>query len=351
MGEREVWLRGDLVATPEAFAECGMRPVVLQPKESLSLMNGTSVMTGLAALATERAWRACRWAARLTALCSEAVAGQPAHFEPRLFELKPHPGQAAFAAWVWSDLGASVTPSAPLQDRYSLRCAPHVVGVALDEIALHRAMLETELGSVNDNPILDPESGRALHGGHFYGGHVCQWMDTLKACLANIADLVDRQLVLLCDPVTNRGLPANLVAAEPRAAHHGFKAMQITASALVAEACKLAMPASVFSRSTENYNQDKVSLGTIAARDCQRMLDLCEHVLAIHTLAAVQAVELRAETLGPGAEALQRSVRAHVSAHRGDRRMDHDIARVVSLAREGTLAVGDVPPLGTLGAG
>lgn len=98
LGEREVWVRGDVVSTREAFAAVGLEPVVLRPKESLALMNGTSVMTGLAALATERAWTACRWAARLTALACEALQGQPAHFEPRLFELKPHPGQAAFAA-------------------------------------------------------------------------------------------------------------------------------------------------------------------------------------------------------------------------------------------------------------
>jgi histidine ammonia-lyase len=350
MGEREVWLRGRVVPTAQAFAEVGLRAVPLWPKESLALMNGTSVMTGLAALATERALRACRWAARLTAVACEAVDGQPSHFEPRLFELKPHPGSAAFAAWVFGDLGAPSPKPEPLQDRYSLRCAPHVVGVALDEIRWHRPMLETELGSVNDNPILDPESGRALHGGHFYGGHICQWMDTLKACLANLADLLDRQLVLLCDPASNRGLPANLVGAEQRSAHHGFKAVQITASALVAEACKLAMPASVFSRSTENHNQDKVSLGTIAARDCLRMLDMCEQVLAIHTLATAQALGLRGAARGPGVRALVTSLRAHVAPHTGDRRMDRDIERVLALARTGELEIGDAPPVGEFGA-
>src|SRR5207244_2138324 len=113
--------------------------------------------------------------------------------------------------------------------------------------------------------------------------------------VANVADLLDRQLALLCNPMTNNGLPADLVARRgaERVAHHGFKAMQITASALTAEALKLTMPASVFSRSTESHNQDKVSMGSIAARDCQRVLELSETVAVIELLALCQAVDLR----------------------------------------------------------
>ncbi len=120
-------------------------------------------------------------------------------------------------------------------------------------------------------------------------------MDMLKIAVANIADLVDRQMVLLCNPHTNNGLPADLVARNgaDQVSHHGFKAMQITASALTAEALKLTMPASVFSRSTESHNQDKVSMGTIAARDALRIIELTETVLAIVQLALCQAFDLR----------------------------------------------------------
>jgi len=115
-------------------------------------------------------------------------------------------------------------------------------------------------------------------------------MDGLKAAVANVADLLDRQMALLCNPATNHGLPADLVGhpGDGKSAHHGFKAMQITASALTAEALKLSMPASVFSRSTESHNQDKVSMGSIAARDCQRILELTETVAAIELLALCQ---------------------------------------------------------------
>ena len=131
-----------------------------------------------------------------------------------------------------------------------------------------------------------------LHGGHFYGGHVAMAMDSMKNCVANLADLADRQIATMVDVKMNHGLPANLSAstAERRFINHGFKAIQIGCSAWTAEALKLTMPASVFSRSTECHNQDKVSMGTIAARDCLRILQLTEQVLAATLLASVQGV-------------------------------------------------------------
>ena len=134
-----------------------------------------------------------------------------------------------------------------------------------------------------------------LHGGHFYGGHIAFAMDALKTAVANIADLLDRQMALLVDARYNHGLPANLSAASgPRGAiSHGLKALQISVSAWTAEALKLTMPASVFSRSTECHNQDKVSMGTIAARDCLRVLDLTEQVVAGLLIGVRQGLSLR----------------------------------------------------------
>ena len=134
-----------------------------------------------------------------------------------------------------------------------------------------------------------------LHGGHFYGGHIAFAMDGMKNAVANLADLLDRQMALLVDSRYNHGLPANLSGAEgPRAAiNHGLKALQISASAWTAEALKLTMPASVFSRSTECHNQDKVSMGTIAARDCLRVLELTEQVVAALLITVRQGVALR----------------------------------------------------------
>ncbi|MGF6445533.1 HAL/PAL/TAL family ammonia-lyase [Paraburkholderia youngii] len=295
-GERDVQYAGALRAARDVWTELGVEPLTLAPKEGLALMNGTAVMTGLACLAVARAEHLTRLAARLTALATVALDGRAAHFDSALFDVKPHAGQAEAAAWIRADLaGRADTPGHRLQDRYSIRCAPHVIGVARDALGWVRRDVENELNSANDNPLIDPDNERILHGGNFYGGHIAFAMDALKVAVANLADLMDRQLALLVDINFNNGLPRNLSGAAPArsAINHGFKAVQISSSAWTAEALKNTMPASVFSRSTEAHNQDKVSMGTIAARDCLRVLELTEQVAAAHTLATVQAVHLR----------------------------------------------------------
>jgi histidine ammonia-lyase len=230
-------------------------------------------------------------------MVSVAMHGNDFHFDESLFAVKPHVGQQQIAAWLRSDLQAERPPrnSDRLQDRYSLRCAPHVIGVLQDSLPWLRSMIENELNSANDNPIIDGDNERVLHGGHFYGGHIAMAMDTLKVAVANIADLLDRQMAQLMDYKFNNGLPFNLTGAEgPRKPiNHGFKAVQIGISAWTAEALKNTMPASVFSRSTECHNQDKVSMGTISSRDCLRVLELTEQVTAASLLAATQALHIR----------------------------------------------------------
>ncbi|QRX83020.1 histidine ammonia-lyase [Glaciimonas sp. PAMC28666] len=296
-GEREVWRDGVKVPAAEALAAVGMTPLRLRPKEGLAIMNGTAVMTALACLAYDRAEYLVRIATRITAMSSFALDGNAHHFDEALFAVKPHVGQQQVAAWLRQDLPA---PEAPrneqrLQDRYSIRCAPHVIGVLADALTWMRQSIENELNSANDNPIIDGENERVLHGGHFYGGHIAFAMDSMKNAVANVADLLDRQMALLVDSRYNHGLPPNLSGAEgPRASiNHGLKALQISASAWTAEALKLTMPASVFSRSTECHNQDKVSMGTIAARDCLRVLQLTEQVIAALLISVRQGVWLR----------------------------------------------------------
>lgn len=295
-GEREVVHEGVRRPASEALAEIGMAPLRLRPKEGLAIMNGTAVMTGLACLAWKRADYLSRLATRLTAYNVVATAGNAHHFDEVLFQAKPHPGQMTIAARLRADLKSDrEVRNERLQDRYSLRCAPHVIGVLEDTLPFLRQLIETELNSANDNPLIDPERGRTLHGGHFYGGHIAFAMDALKNVVANVADLMDRQLALLVDARYNHGLPANLSGSTgPRAAiNHGLKALQISVSAWTAEALKQTMPASVFSRSTECHNQDKVSMGTIAARDCLRVLELTEQVIVAMLIAARQGIALR----------------------------------------------------------
>ncbi len=297
VGERDVIYQGQRRATSEVYAELNITPLQLRPKEGLALMNGTAVMTALACLAYDRAQYLSRLASRITAMASLTLKGNSNHFDDILFAAKPHPGQNQIAAWIRTDLNHYEHPrnSDRLQDRYSIRCAPHIIGVLQDALPFMRQFIETELNSANDNPIVDAEGEHILHGGHFYGGHIAFVMDSMKNTVANIADLIDRQMALVMDPKFNNGLPANLSAATGarRAINHGFKAVQIGVSAWTAEALKNTMPASVFSRSTECHNQDKVSMGTIAARDCMRVLQLTEQVAAAALLAMSQGINLR----------------------------------------------------------
>jgi histidine ammonia-lyase len=340
-GERRVYYRGEIRETAGVFEQAGIKPLTLRPKEGLAVLNGTAVMTAMACIAFRRADYLARLAARVTAMTSLTVRGSAAHFDETLFRVKPHPGQQQAAAWLRADLdaaGGAGRNQPRLQDRYSLRCAPHVIGVLLDALPWLRGLIENELNSANDNPIIDGEGERVLHGGHFYGGHIALAMDTLKNAVANIADLLDRQLALMVDPKFNHGLPANLSGArgERAAINHGFKAVQIGASAWTAEALKLTMPASVFSRSTECHNQDKVSMGTIAARDCLRVLELTEQVTAAALMAACQGVELRIAGDELSADGLSESVSATLADVRAisafideDRALDGELGEMI----------------------
>ncbi|QYJ75141.1 histidine ammonia-lyase [Shewanella sp. FJAT-52076] len=297
IGERDVFYRGERVPSSEVFQKLNITPLKLRPKEGLALMNGTAVMTALACLAFDRADYLTRLSSRITAMASLTLKGNSNHFDDILFAAKPHPGQSQVATWIRDDLNHHEHPrnSDRLQDRYSIRCAPHIIGVLADAQPMLRQFIENELNSANDNPIVDGEGEHILHGGHFYGGHIAFAMDSLKNLVANISDVIDRQMALVMDPKFNNGLPANLSGAEGarRPINHGFKAVQIGVSAWTAEALKLTMPASVFSRSTECHNQDKVSMGTIAARDCLRVLELTEQVAAAALLAMAQGMRLR----------------------------------------------------------
>jgi histidine ammonia-lyase len=297
-GERQVFFQNAIRPTDDVLQQLNIQPLSLKPKEGLAIMNGTAVMTALACLAFQRARYLGQLCCRISSMASIVLQGNAYHFDATLFSVKPHPGQIKIARQIRDDL--NVHQPAPrhdkrLQDRYSIRCAPHIIGVLEDSLPWFRQFIENELNSANDNPIIDAEGEHVLHGGHFYGGHIGMVMDSMKTVVANLADLMDRQMAQMLDPKFNHGLPANLSCAiGPQVPlNHGFKALQIAVSAWTAEALKLTMPASVFSRSTECHNQDKVSMGTIAARDCLRILELTEQVAAALLFAVTQGIELR----------------------------------------------------------
>lgn len=297
IGERDVLYQGKIRSSAEVLQELGQPLYQFRPKEAIAIMNGTAVMNAIACMVFSRSCYLADLACRITAMNSIALKGNDYHFFKRLFDVKPHPGQSKAAdkirKAITSTQESNVIPER-IQDPYSIRCAPHIIGVFYEAESLFRTIIETEMNSANDNPIIDPETRSIFHGGHFYGGHICFVMDSIKNTMCNLADLLDRQLAVMVDIKFNRGLPPNLSGSSTSfSINHGFKAVQIGASAWTAEALKNAIPVSVFSRSTECHNQDKVSMGTIAARDCLRVIELTEQVTAATLLAAHQALRIR----------------------------------------------------------
>lgn len=344
IGERDVKFKESIKPSAEILESLGLPKVQLRPKEGLAIMNGTAAMTAVACLAYKRAEYLAELCTRLTSLASLALKGNAYHFDEELFAAKPHPGQAAVAARIRKDLDlhhvSGILPER-LQDPYSIRCAPHIIGVFYDAAPMLRQLIENELNSANDNPVIDTENQSILHGGHFYGGHIAFAMDSLKNIVANLADLMDRQLAVLVDEKFNRGLAPNLSGSHGAYSfNHGFKAVQIGVSAWTAEALKNTMPASVFSRSTECHNQDKVSMGTIAARDCIRVIELTEQVGSACLLAMVQAIDLRLQNeelnikgLKPVEKTLDQ-VHKHFKFLSEDRPLESELRNILSLIRQ-----------------
>ncbi|WP_128896556.1 aromatic amino acid ammonia-lyase [Longirhabdus pacifica] len=362
IGEGKVNIRGEERSTKDVFAEEKIQPIVLEAKDGLALVNGTSFMSAFACLAHSDAKQLAAIADICTALTSESLLGNRGHFYPFIHEQKPHPGQQKSAALIYSllqhsqlskeysqilqdnekiDSRSFVELKQSIQDRYSVRCAPHITGVLYDTLDWTSQWLEIEVNSTNDNPIFDTETNEVYNGGNFYGGHVVQAMDALKVAVANIADLLDRQLQLIVDEKFNNDLTANLIPVfhesdYENGLHHGFKGMQIACSALTAEALKFSSPASIFSRSTESHNQDKVSMGTIAARDARTIVELTQNVAAIHLIALCQALDLRGiDKMSPNTLKMYQLVRDKVPFVDRDRALEQDIQSIVALIRSG----------------
>ena len=338
VGERDVYVGSQDKIQPiaEVYATQNIQALTLRPKEGLALMNGTAVMTAIACLNYKKSEQIATVSNMITALNVLALEGNPSHFDEVLFAQKPHAGQQRVAEQLrkWLNSEVQTAHQSPrLQDRYSLRCAPHVIGVFEDSKVWLRQFIENELNSSNDNPLIDPVNLRVLHGGHFYGGHIAQAMDSLKIMVANIADLLDRQLAQLVDHKMNHGLPRNLTGstAERMPLNHGFKAVQIGVSAWTAEALKQTVAASIFSRSTECHNQDKVSMGTIAARDASRVIVLTEQVVAALCCASVQAIQLKGlqDQLSPVLTQFQQWVLESFTFVEEDRPLQRDLAQLV----------------------
>ncbi|HEX4922546.1 MAG TPA: aromatic amino acid ammonia-lyase, partial [Bdellovibrionales bacterium] len=304
-----------------------------------------SAMAGLALLNHQKSVFLTALASLSSAWLCLALRGRTEAFGALVNEkAKQHPGQTRAARRIRELLEAEgYAPKAGqdvqtnsehteemIQDRYSLRCAPQILGPVLETLELVERWLEVEVNGVSDNPLID-EDGRLGMGGNFYGGYLSQGMDYLKISLAQIADLSDRQLTLLIDDKSNRGLPPNLanwpgLSQEERHLHHGLKGLHQAVNAITSEIMPKALANSIFSRSSESHNQDKVSLGMSAATQCHDMLEDLFHVQSMYLICLAQALDLRGIQLkGEMSNFVYKLVRSVVPYVTADRALDDSV--------------------------
>lgn len=355
MGERDVYYKGKIVPALEAFNAEGIKPLPIEAKEGLALMNGTSVMTAVASIAWKKAERLAKISDFLTAVTSEITKGKDTPFVAKVSEIKNHKGQCESAAYVYDIIKDSkrvfryedflktqiekldgkgfIAQQNKIQDRYSIRCAPQINGVYRDTLRFARDLITEELNSANDNPLVDIEAGRLYNTGNFYGGHICAACDYMRTALANISDLSDKQAEVIIDGKFN-GLTENLIpytpADHPRAGLRlGFKAAQITISAIRGEVMSYCFPISLTSQPTEALNQDKVSMGTISARKFNEQIELVYLQFATHLLAAMQAVDLAGkDDFAPFTKKVHSEVRRMSAFVEDDRALDKEATAV-----------------------
>jgi phenylalanine ammonia-lyase len=297
------------------------------PKEGLALINGTTGMTAFAALLWLDAWRVLRALLGAVALSIEALQAPSEPYRPWVHESKGHPGQIAVAAHVLGLLeGSGFVTESYIQKCYSLRCVPQGLGPAWEALDAARAVVEREINSANDNPLIDPETGDLYRAGNFYGGHISRLLDTFKLDFAIEANWANALFAVLVDDKFSGGLPANLVP-EP-GINCGFKGMQLSISSLTCAIRQMAGPSSIHSLPTEQYNQDVVSLGMHAAVTAADAIECLRNATAMVLLAAAQAVDLRGgpQRLGQGSRRIYDAVRQVAAFLDRDRPMEGDIA-------------------------
>jgi histidine ammonia-lyase len=341
------------VPAAELLNAAGLEPIALQPKEGLALVNGTQGMLAIGGLATARAMRLARNADVAAAMSVEALLGTDRAFDPRLQELRPHPGQAASAENLrrlvsGSGIMASHRESGHLvQDAYSLRCAPQVHGACRDVIEFCRGVVEREMGSVSDNPVVLPEAGEILSGGNFHGQPIAVALDALAAGVVAMASISERRLYRLLDPSLSNGLPAFLV--RESGLNSGLMLTQYTAASLVSESKTLAHPASVDSITSSAGQEDHVSMGMTAARQARECVANAEVVVALEAMAAAQALDLRQPLRpGPGSTGAMARIREVIPFLEEDREIRLDIEAAIELVRTGGLLAAAEEAVGPL---
>jgi histidine ammonia-lyase len=343
MGEGEVDdATGVRRPAAEALAAAGLRPVVLEAKEGLALINGTDGMLGMLALAIHDLRRLMRVAEIAAAMSVEGLLATDRVFAADLQELRPHPGQALSAANLRSLLaGSGIVAShrGPdcnrVQDAYSLRCSPQVLGAARDTVEYAATVASRELAAAVDNPVVLPD-GRVESNGNFHGAPVAYVLDFLAIPVADVASMAERRTDRFLDKARNAGLPPFL--ADDPGVDSGHMIAQYTQAAIVSELKRLANPASVDSIPSSAMQEDHVSMGWSSARKLRRAVDGLERVLAIELLTAARGIDLRAPLEpAPATGAVVALLRQQVAGPGPDRHLAPEIEAAVGLVRSGAV--------------
>jgi histidine ammonia-lyase len=307
IGEGEAFYQGNRIPGAEALKLAGLQPVTLTAKEGLALTNGTTLMNALGVLVTVHAEQLAMTADLAGALSLEAMHGTPRAFDARIHAARPHPRQIECAAFMRQLIeGSTFTrPDDPLnvQDAYTLRCIPQVHGAVRDAIAYARWVMQIELNSVTDNPLIffdENDNATVISGGNFHGEPLAIAMDYLGFAIAELGNISERRIARLVDAASNKNiLPAFLI--DEGGVNSGFMLVQYTAAALASENKVLSHPASVDTISTSANIEDHVSMGPAAARQAREITDNVEKILAIELFAAAQGIDFRRQVLGPEA--------------------------------------------------
>ncbi len=351
-GEREVIYKGKVRETADVYNELGIESYTFKPKEALAIMNGTAAMSAIAIDSISKFEILFQSAESFIASIFELLLCDTTPLEPFVHDSKPFDGQRKTAANILAKCkGSQLTHEAfsryenfhlekeqNIQDRYSIRCAPQILGVIYDNLMIAKNWIEIEINGVNDNPLIDHIGQKIYTSGNFYGGYIAHAMDTMRICVGNLADILDKEFGLLVDHKFNKGLGESLKI-NTKATHHGFKAMQITLSSLSADVIMNTVPASLNSRPTESFNQDKVSMGTTAALHFQKQLPDIANMLSIAIIGMAQAVDLRGkENCSIFLQTNYDKIRQKIVPLTQDRRMDKDIKIVNKMLYGGQFA-------------
>jgi histidine ammonia-lyase len=347
----QAYYDGELMSGAEAMGRAGIERLVPEAKDGLGLTNGTAMMVGVGALALYDCERILRHAEIGAALSMEALLAKSDALHPALQEANGQPGQIRAAANLRSLLeGSRLIDGEPtrVQDAYSVRCTPQVLGPIHDVLAFLRGRFTSALNAASDNPLVFPdlpEDGRALQGGNFHGQGPAMWLDFLGIAIAEAASIAERRVFRLLTPELSGGLPPMLIA-DP-GLNSGLMVAQYTAAALVSDNKTLAHPDSVDSIPSSANQEDHVSMGANGARHCREIVDNVRFVIAIELLAAAQAVDLRDDgpaRLAPATAAVHARIRERVPFVDADRELTPNIEALAEAIGSGVLLDAAGPP-------